>query len=663
MPPKLMVGLAQEQSWAREHLEVFGEVLRVGYGQLLMITTPEKFAEAHMLVHYADDLAPEAYRLRLGTTLKIEVGGPKGLAHATATLLQLWCPIGSRLPALQVEDAPANPYRSLMVDLGRNPHSLMVMKETIDLLWFYKVESLHLHLTDDQRFAFPSTAFPKLTSADAWTLEEFHELEDYAVRRGVTLIPELESPGHGTLLRQHYPEVFGASPTELASLPSARAGLKTILVEMMEVFQSSPYVHVGGDEAYGVPHHLQQDLVNDLHAFLSEHGRTAMVWEGPPLGEGEHKIDTDVVHFNWRTIDFPADAMLAAGYPVVQASWDPLYMVDHYPRNNFTMASPAHIYRTLTRTRYAHFNPGMPTFANPIVVEPHPQILGYCMPWWEGREPYLLPLITSRLIAMAAVAWAEPTHRDVDAFLQASKAAEAQRRLLFYPVRIQTPTPQSAHHLVFAGAIELACSMHIADVFSSAQAYVRYTLDGSEPTPSDPYLDGPIAIDQSCTFRAALFLGGKQVGHGSRWLLQQVTPEANLALGKPVTTSVAGGPFFSASRLTDGGTGNLDYFLGYPAMPDPIHIVVDLEKQETVEHIKVFTYQAGDSYESFEVDLSADGAQWTTIGTRREAPEGASTPVTFSCTPQAARYVRIRSFGHKGQVFDSFSRITEIQVR
>ncbi|MGB0953576.1 MAG: chitobiase/beta-hexosaminidase C-terminal domain-containing protein, partial [Planctomycetota bacterium] len=275
---------------------------------------------------------------------------------------------------------------------------------------------------------------------------------------------------------------------------------------------------------------------------------------------------------------------------------------------------------------------------------------------------YFLPLITPRLIAMAAVAWSEPATRDVKAFERSAALAEARRDLLFYPVQIQAPTLQSRHHLVFSGSQELHFSAHVAELASSAQAYVRYTLDGTEPTTSSRILEGPLQVDASTELRASLYLGGEQVGHGSRWLLQQVHPTPNLALGKPVTANVAGGTFFSVSRLTDGGTGNLDYFLGYPTMPEPIAMVVDLEQSSVIEQVKVFTYQAGTSYESLDVALSADGKEWTTIGSRREQPVGEATPISFACPPQTARFVRIRSFGHKGQVFDSFSRITEIQV-
>lgn len=662
MPSRITVSLPSDLPGAAEHMQVFAQALRVGYGQSVVLAQKDPSAEVSMHILLDTQLGAEAYRLTLGDEIVIEVRDNKGLCHATASLLQLWCNIGERLPAVLISDAPANSYRSLMVDLGRNPHSLTLMKETIDLLWFYKVDSLHLHLTDDQRFAFPSTKFPNLASEDAWSLADFHALENYAVQRGVTLIPELEAPGHSRLLRHHYPEVFGTTATELASLPSARDGLKTILGEMMEVFQSSPYIHVGGDEAYGVPHELQQDLVNDLQDYLSEHGRTAMVWEGPALGEGEHKINTEVIHINWRTIDFPASAMLDAGYPVVNAAWDPLYVVDHYPRNNFTMAAPEHIYRNLNRTRFGHFNPDMPTFSDPVVVEPQEGVLGYCMPWWEGREEYFMPLIPSRLIAMAAIAWSEPAERDVEWFTQQAQMTESQRHRCFYPVWMEAPLPQSPNHLVFSGSANLSLTAQVVELGNSAQAHLRFTLDGSEPTASSTSFVESFAVDASTQLRAALFLDDKPVGHGSRWMLQQVDPTPNLALHKPVATSVPSGPFFNAERLTDGGTGNLDYFLGYPAMPAPILMDVDLQTKVHVQKIVVHTYQHGDSYESLEIALSTDGEHWTTTASRREKPEGQSSPAVFNFSPQPAQFVRIRSFGHKGQVFDSFSRVTEIQV-
>ena len=578
----------------------------------------------------------------IGERIAIECLSTKGLARATATLLQLWGKVGSELDAMLIEDAPAVPYRSFMIDLGRNPHSLSALLETVDLLWFYKVDSLHLHLIDDQRFAFPSTAYPKLTRGKGQlSLADFRHLERYAKARGVTLIPELETPGHSTLLRKHYPKVLGKSTTETAHLKSARVGLKTLLDEMMDVF-ASPYVHIGGDEAYGVPQGIQRDLVNDLAAHVIARGRKAMVWEGPALGVGKNKIRQDVIHINWRTVDFPADEM-------VDAAWDPLYLVDHYPRNTFTVASPEHIYTTLQRFRFRHFNPGMKTFADPVHVPATDRVIGYCMPWWEGREDNYLSLVVPRLIPMAAVAWSEPKTRDYSAFARAVVATEGRRREAFYPVA----TAGVFHRQALATLHRRGRQAHV----------IRYTLDGSEPSASSWRYAEPIPLNHSVTLRARAFACDRPIGHGTRTRFVFVDPIEHLALGKPATANVSSGPLFCVACLTDGGIGNLDYFLGYPAIPKPIELTVDLEREQPVELVRVHTYTSGRSFESYEVLVSVDGERFERVADRRAKPEliEGSTEHRFRSRP--VRYVRVRSHGHKSQVFDSFSRITEIEVR
>jgi len=151
--------------------------------------------------------------------------------------------------------------------------------------------------------------------------------------------------------------------------------------------------------------------------FVKARGRRTLVWEGPRLGEGEHKVSTDVIHFNWRTVDFPAQEMLDAGYEVVHAAWDPLYIVDHYPRTMFTAVSVQRCYEWDVR-RFAHVNHGMPTFADPHVTKTADGILGFCMPWWEGRPENLMGLCIPRLAAVASAAWHRAGERDFAAFQQ-----------------------------------------------------------------------------------------------------------------------------------------------------------------------------------------------------------------------------------------------------
>lgn len=365
-------------------------------------------AESSALFLGDPSMPPEAYAIEtLKGTLYVRASTPIGAAHACATLLQAAKIEDSAAtwPRLRVDDAPRFPFRSFMVDMGRNPHSPETLRHLIDAMGFYKLNYLQLHLTDDQLFSWPSKAYPKLYSPRAgWTLQDFADLEAYSQARGVTIVPELEVPGHSGILRGKYPEVFGSTTTELATFPSAKKGIETLLDELLEVFPSSPYVHIGGDEAYGVPEEHQRDLINHLNRFLRERGKRTLVWEGPRLGTGDNKVDEDVIHLNWRTINFPAQDMLDAGYPVVNAAWDPLYIVDHYPKTMFTAVEVARCYDWDPR-RFAHINHGIPTFSNPHRTEASEGILGFCMPWWEGREENLLPLCVPRLAAVGCAAW------------------------------------------------------------------------------------------------------------------------------------------------------------------------------------------------------------------------------------------------------------------
>ncbi|MEO1617569.1 MAG: family 20 glycosylhydrolase [Planctomycetota bacterium] len=671
VPATWSIAKTDDAAW-QEHLQLLAEHLQHICSGKQRVQVVEA-ADANIVVRRNESLGFESYTLQVNSKqIVIEASSLKGLAHASATLMQF---IGTHrhpnplaaLPAVRINDSPAVSYRSFMVDLGRNPHSFEVLKETIDLLWFYKIDSLHLHLTDDQRFAWPSKAYPKLWDG-LITWEQFQELEKYAVLRGVTLIPELEVPGHSTLLRKHYPEVFGESPTALASEDTAFEGITTLLDDLLEVFQSTPYIHIGGDEAFGVPEDLQRKLINRLHDYLRSKDRQTVVWEGPgpvekgPVkkgpGEGDHGVHKDVIHLNWRTINYPADQMIKDGYRVVNATWDPLYLVDHYPRINFTMTSPEHLYQTLSLTRFGHVNPGIRTFANPIEVEPSEQLLGFCMPWWEGREVNYAPQCFPRIIPFADVSWNPPTERDFPAFSRRRDNVEAVRRSAFYPVEIR------ATDLVVPddGVFHESTTIELKTRPIGREVAVCYTLDGSVPKPDSKRYDGPFELAKSATIRAAAFESGTRLGHTTQLNLTAVSPVNHLALGKPVSSTLSSAAPFSVERLTDGGTGDLDFYLAYPAEPEPVTITVDLESVQSIQTIVVHAYTVSGSYEKYRVEISRDGKDFTEVASRLEKPEEPLHAVTHTFAPQEARYIRVISQGNKGYVFDSFSKLIEIEV-
>ncbi|MEM1085163.1 MAG: family 20 glycosylhydrolase [Verrucomicrobiota bacterium] len=355
-------------------------------------------------------LEAEAYVIRsVGPTLQVTASTTAGISHATASLLQMVTVKDGKAswPQLAITDEPDFSYRSFMVDMGRNPHSPELLRKTVDMMWFYKANYLHLHLTDDQLFSWPSKAFPKLhDERSGWSLEDFVELEAYSQARGVTVIPEFEVPGHSGILRGRHPEAFGETPTDLAREPFARESIKKVIAEMCEVFKATPYLHIGGDEAFGVPQEYQRDLINELNDFIKEQGKRTIVWEGPHLGEGKNKVDEDVIHIPWRSIEFPAGQMLKAGYEIVAAPWEPFYIVDHYPQTMFTAVDLERIYAWNPK-RFAHINHDFGTYAyrEPHMTKTTKGILGFCMPWWEGREENMMPLCLPRLAAAAAASW------------------------------------------------------------------------------------------------------------------------------------------------------------------------------------------------------------------------------------------------------------------
>lgn len=652
----LYVYVSDDSPLYRDHFLAVANAIELSSGRRLEFTSNREDASIRCMLN--PELERETYRLNVNDKgVSIEASDIKGISHATATLLQLIGQIeGDTLPALQLKDQPDCAYRNLMIDLGRNAHSLECLKETIDLLWYYKLDSVQLHLTDDQRFAFPSKAFPKLmTEKGKITWEEFAELERYAQVRGVTIIPELEVPGHSTLLRKTYPEVFGKTSTDVAKLDSSRQAIKVLLDEMIELFPSSPYIHIGGDEAFGVPEDLQRDLINDLHAYLKSKGKKTLVWEGPRLGSGDNKVNEEVIHINWRTINFPADQMLDQGYQVVNAAWDPLYVVDHYPRINFTMASPEYIYQNLDLFRFKHFNPDIRTFGNPIRVEPNDRVIGFCMPWWEGREINYFPMIVPRIIPMAEVAWNAKQEKNFSEFDRRSITCEEIRRKSYYPISLSASPIALENEGVFHNQTTVT-------LVSTKGGDVYFTLDGSAPTLESKRYQAPIQLDRSATVRAVVFAGGKQLGHGIRKTFTRVDPTENLALGKPVTTNITSGPLFSKDRLTDGGTGNLDFFLGYPAEPKPIEITIDLGEVQEIGRIVTHAYFNGNTFESYELQISIDGKEFVQVANRRQKPEQLSAKTVHHFEPTNARYVRVVTNGCKGYVFDSFSKLTEIQV-
>jgi hexosaminidase len=257
------------------------------------------------VIRLAPDSAPtepESYRLvvtRPGAILRAAT--PAGLARGLQTLRQLLPPalerrVGSptadsaaatparcAIPAVEIEDAPRFPYRGVLLDVARYFYPPEFIKQVIDLLALYKLNSLQLHLTDDQGWRLEIRKYPRLTQVGAWrketivgknfdpyvgdgrphggfyTQEQMRDLVAYAAARQVTIIPEIEMPGHARAALAAYPELScTGGPFEVSTrwgvhedifCPSEQTFtfLEDVLTEVMQIFPSG-YIHIGGDE-------------------------------------------------------------------------------------------------------------------------------------------------------------------------------------------------------------------------------------------------------------------------------------------------------------------------------------------------------------------------------------------------------------------------------
>lgn len=244
------------------------------------------FAEDRILVELVDSIAgarepalagfePEAYRLtvRRGRIL-IQAVVPTGILRARQTLAQLIEGEDGRVPACTITDWPAFKVRGFMHDVGRSFISFDELRHELELMARFKVNVFHFHLTENQAWRFQVRAFPQLTAASAmtrfpgqfYTQEQCLRLDSVATANGITIIPEVDMPGHS--------QAFTRAMGHGMQTPEGVAELKVILGEVAEAFPHSPYIHIGADEQ----RITYPDFLQTMIARVHELGRKVVVW-------------------------------------------------------------------------------------------------------------------------------------------------------------------------------------------------------------------------------------------------------------------------------------------------------------------------------------------------------------------------------------------------
>lgn len=397
----------------------------------------------------------EGYRLTVDRReARIEAAGEWGVLRAFATLAQLvrTDADGSHLPVLTIEDAPRFSWRGLMIDTARHFVRPETLLGTLDAMALFKLNVLHLHLSDDQAFRFASRAFPELADADQrYSAPELGALVREAADRGIRVVPELDVPGHVASWLAVHPEwglgeAVAAPATRFGphaccldpDNPDAMRAAQALFGELAEVFPDR-FFHFGGDEVQ-LPDGtetggLQASFNAPVVARLREFGKTPIAWD-----EAIHPgLPRDVVIQSWRGPAARARA-LAAGFDTVHSAafyLDLAYPADlHYlsdPELSDTEKAPDP--DLLSDPRLAHVRPGLEMLQR-IWTSDSPgtdaetdrgRVLGgeACM-WTELVTDDLLPLkVWSRMPAIAERLWSDASVRDVDGMYRRLTASHA----------------------------------------------------------------------------------------------------------------------------------------------------------------------------------------------------------------------------------------------
>ena len=408
------------------------------------------------------DLPEEGYVLDVTPDgVIIHADDPSGLNWAVQTLRQLLGPdaflpgpISSTwsVPTAIISDRPRFGWRGAMLDVGRHFMPVRDLLAFIDLLAMHKLNVLHLHLTDDQGWRFESKKYPRLTEVASWrpetvnrylgsdgtphggfyTQDQLRHVVAYAGERGITVVPELDFPGHLTAVLVAYPEFgvpgftpdgvatgFGVHTNVLNLSDASLAFVFDILDELLDVFPS-PTIHIGGDE---VPRaqwqaspemaaraaelslesvdQLQDWFTAQVRAWLDERGRVAIGWDeiadsGPVPGM--------IVHA-WRD-SAKGVAAAAAGMDVVMAPKRWTYF-DYYPSDRAD--EPFCIGSRIT-TEQAYFFEPLDGF-EPDAAH---HVLGVSFQLWTeylATRSAVEYQAWPRACATAEVAWSDPTDR------------------------------------------------------------------------------------------------------------------------------------------------------------------------------------------------------------------------------------------------------------
>nr|MDO8087386.1 beta-N-acetylhexosaminidase [Candidatus Sigynarchaeum springense] len=404
------------------------------------------------------ELSPADTRLGLeGYTMDVTQSGiviagfqPAGVFYGIQTLLQIFPPevaaglslghssTGCTVPCVTIRDVPRFSYRGMHLDVSRHFFPVAFIKRYIDLLAMYKLNTFHWHLTDDQGWRIEIDAYPLLTQVGAYrpgedggfySKEEVQEILEHARQRHVTIIPEIEMPGHSSAARASYPALgCTGGPSDQAFCAGKEATftfLDAVLAEVIDMFPGR-LIHVGGDECskdswHGCPdcqarmvaeglaneEELQGYFIRRIAGFIASQGREMVGWNEIMQGG----LAENATVMAWNSWGAAIDAA-RAGHPVVMTPTGYCYF-DYYQADPETEPLAIGGYTPLVKVY--HYEP-VPVELDDeearLIIGTQANVWAEYISTPEHAEYMCLP----RMCALAEVAWSPRDGKDWETF-------------------------------------------------------------------------------------------------------------------------------------------------------------------------------------------------------------------------------------------------------
>lgn len=580
---------------------------------------------------------PEAYQLKVDAS-QVVISSPSeaGVFYGIQTLRKaVDVAEGSNveLPAVEINDQPRFGYRGMMLDVGRHFFSMDEIKTYIDMMALHNINRFHWHLSEDQGWRIEIKKYPKLTEIGSmrketvighnsgkydgkpyggfYTQEQAKEIVAYAAERYITVIPEIDLPGHMQAALAAYPELgctggpyevwtqWGVSDNVLcAGNDQTIQFIKDVLAEIVEIFPSE-YIHVGGDEcpkvkwstcpkcqarikALGLKsdnkhtkeERLQSYVIHEAEEFLNSKGRKMIGWDETLEGG----LAPNATVMSWRG---EAGGIEAAKQHHDVVMTPNTYLYFDYYQSKDTETEPMAIGGYLPIERVYSYEP-MPKSLSP---EEQKYIVGVQANLWTEYIPdfkQVQYMVLPRMAALSESQWCAPEKKNYEAFLQ-----RVSRLVNIYA---KNGWNYATH--IFDVMLDLKPNTETGTLDAVARtidnAPIYYTLDGSEPTTASEKYTDVIKIDKPCTLRTVAIRPSGSSKITKDEISFSKSSMKPIIMLQPINKQYE---FSGATVLVDGMTGNMNYKTGrwIAFYTNDLEAVIDLKEATEISSMTLHT--------------------------------------------------------------------------